>query len=642
MSRATRDSAAARSLLARVDSRSTGKLTVGAGAAEIAVYLLDGEVVAATATDDDRQIVRMMMALGEIDEATAAKIGAQIDDGGDAFQSLINVGDALDGVLSERFRQNLADYLGSVSAPRFLDQRAVFVTNIQMGHDTRKLVDELCLQCDVARAIDTEITVVRGRADPGVDPRRRKIAESVGQAPRPLSSVLDELPMEPLRARVLVGELLVMGVITQAVSASAQTEVDVVFEPSEEAESPYLDEETLSSTPMPSTPMPSTPMPSTPMPSTPMPNASADLDDPALLDTVAPAPTSGAASRSAAPWPPVDHDPLDDILDRAPQSQPPPPPPPEITRSLDPGVLDPGVLDANALDPALDAMQAAEVTRSLDTDPILQRQERGGRGRSAGGSGRAQLGGRLAPPEPADPPESRAPRLSRIAGPVDDPDDEDIDDDRTEQVDPEVYARQSRGTRSLADWLNRTEETTEEEDLSIWDDHDRVRGDGKGQFGTNHYHRDKVEVTAIDDEGEILEADEAPVNTYSAPVLSRGDALAKIGVLNEALEVVSAAFDDAEGPGRGRAVIQLLVDGVPSRFAALLHDLIVEDTGELNPERLLGNLNGRPASEHRQLLNNSLMDLIERALSAAADELPDEAFDEVLAAIGGYRQRLGL
>ena len=86
---------------------------------------------------------------------------------------------------------------------------------------------------------------------------------------------------------------------------------------------------------------------------------------------------------------------------------------------------------------------------------------------------------------------------------------------------------------------------------------------------------------------EELEALEAPPVKYGAPVLSQVDAAAKIEVANEVLALVSQAFDEAEGPGRGRAVMQLLVDGVPSQFAALLHDLKVGEGGELPDDQLL-------------------------------------------------------
>ena len=49
-----------------------------------------------------------------------------------------------------------------------------------------------------------------------------------------------------------------------------------------------------------------------------------------------------------------------------------------------------------------------------------------------------------------------------------------------------------------------------------------------------------------------------------------------------------------------------------------------------------------PLSEQRHLLNQGMLDLLDRALDKAADELPEDDFDGVLAQVMGYRQRLVL
>ena len=141
---------------------------------------------------------------------------------------------------------------------------------------------------------------------------------------------------------------------------------------------------------------------------------------------------------------------------------------------------------------------------------------------------------------------------------------------------------------------------------------------------------------------QTIEAPESPVTRFGAPVLSEDEAFGKVGVANEALTVIVDAFDDAQGAGRGQAVLQLLVDGSPGKYANLLRDLTVDNGGPLPASDLVDNLYSRPASEHRQLLNKSLEDLIDRALSSAADELPDEIFDDMYGQVAGYRKRLGL
>lgn len=197
----------------------------------------------------------------------------------------------------------------------------------------------------------------------------------------------------------------------------------------------------------------------------------------------------------------------------------------------------------------------------------------------------------------------------------------------------------------MAMWLDQGDHL-DEEDLAFFEDHEDDRGAGAGGFSTDAHNLDKVDVGgergAPAPDADVLEADEAPTAKFSAPMLSEGDAYEKIEVCNDVLRRVAAAFDEAEGPGAGRAAVQLLVDGSPSKFTALLHDLSVGEDGVLPPDEVLGNLWSRPPTEHRQLINSALKNVIERALSSAADALPEEAFDEVYESVAGYNQRLGL
>ena len=196
--------------------------------------------------------------------------------------------------------------------------------------------------------------------------------------------------------------------------------------------------------------------------------------------------------------------------------------------------------------------------------------------------------------------------------------------------------------RSLADWLADATHVDDDE-LDFFSDHDHERGSAEdGAFSTESHNLDKVDVTDFGEE-EILEAEEAPsAAKYSSPVLEEDAAEAKIGVASHMLRQIVHAFDEAEGPGAGRAAMQLLVDGPPPKYVALLNGLIVAEDGALPSGRVLANLYARPVEEHRRLINDGLLDLMERALSKAADELPDELFDAVYESVAGYKQRLGL
>jgi len=224
--------------------------------------------------------------------------------------------------------------------------------------------------------------------------------------------------------------------------------------------------------------------------------------------------------------------------------------------------------------------------------------------------------------------------------------DEDLEDPPTEEVDKDELlaepASQGAGNlTSLEAWMDHGVDV--EDDLEAFVDHDEVRGgtDGAGTFTTEEHNLDRVEV--VDTLGEEkLEMDPQPTARFGAPVLSDQDARAKIAVANSVLSKVSAAMDQAEGTGRGQAALQILLDGSPASYQTLFTNLTAGDDGTLPDDHLLRNMNKRPPTEHRRLLNQGLLNLIERTLSLAVEELPDEAIDRVLEDVAGYRQRLGI
>lgn len=166
---------------------------------------------------------------------------------------------------------------------------------------------------------------------------------------------------------------------------------------------------------------------------------------------------------------------------------------------------------------------------------------------------------------------------------------------------------------------------------------DDVRGGTRGgAFVTETHNLDRVEIDVFEDGAGAREA------TYAAPTLTEADALEKIGVANEVLAVIVRALDEAGGPKRGRSVVQLLVDGRPRGFVPLFADIQVTARGLLPESALLLNLRRRPDPEQRRLLNQGMLDLLDRALDRIADELDDEVIDDILAKVMGYRQRLGL
>jgi pSer/pThr/pTyr-binding forkhead associated (FHA) protein len=153
------------------------------------------------------------------------------------------------------------------------------------------------------------------------------------------------------------------------------------------------------------------------------------------------------------------------------------------------------------------------------------------------------------------------------------------------------------------------------------------------------------ELTASVDELAEDETDEGPAPAHvkkpSRESLPVGEGLEKIRVTNQALGILMAAYDRSGGPGRGEAEIQLMLESAPKPYAPLFDGVRVRGDG-LPPLVVLYNVAGRPDVDQRWVLAAGLLDLIDRAVSVAADSLPGEAVDELLEQIVrvNYRDQL--
>jgi hypothetical protein len=187
--------------------------------------------------------------------------------------------------------------------------------------------------------------------------------------------------------------------------------------------------------------------------------------------------------------------------------------------------------------------------------------------------------------------------------------------------------------------------------LDAFGDYDTSRGDGS--FSGVRDRIDLLEDVPMAEEApdsELLDMPEAEPAAlvgavslnFSGPRLADEDARAKIEVVNEVLHTVRAAIDHLNGGGGGHARIQLIVDGSSGPFAALFGGIELQVDGRLPVEPVLKNLRKRPVTEHRPLLQRASIDIIERALSLASEDLDEAQMDEVLVKVVGYQQRLGI
>ncbi|MCB9684558.1 MAG: FHA domain-containing protein [Alphaproteobacteria bacterium] len=116
------------------------------------------------------------------------------------------------------------------------------------------------------------------------------------------------------------------------------------------------------------------------------------------------------------------------------------------------------------------------------------------------------------------------------------------------------------------------------------------------------------------------------------------DGRTKLQAANEALAVIGAAFDRTGGPGHGRSLLQLALDATPKRFSPLFLGVEARATG-LPEMVVLYNLAQRPEQAQRTLLNEALLDLVERCVSQAIDAVSPEEADRLLEDLSQIRYR---
>lgn len=216
----------------------------------------------------------------------------------------------------------------------------------------------------------------------------------------------------------------------------------------------------------------------------------------------------------------------------------------------------------------------------------------------------------------------------------------------------------------------------DDDEMAMFRDHDRFRGAGQGQFTLSKKLLDVVDLTGGeagsgelpppvefpagfgtphmaedgDDDGmlemgdaesaSLTDADKVVALNFSAPTLELAEMDKKLRVTADVLSRISEALDAQLGPGAGQASVQLLLDGAPSAYAVVFQGLEAGLDGRFDVSNAARNIRRRPAGEHRRLIDNGTMDLIERGLSYAVAELDDAAMDALLGSIAGYQQRL--
>ncbi len=599
-----------RRLLAHVERGATGRLTVGADAARVEVYVLNGEIVAAHTEDDDRLLVRRLASVGALDNGQVEALQRTLEVGEPVFGLLLETVDEalIEDVLYERFRDNLIGFVGQEGEPQFTELSAVFVENIQMGLDARALLVDCARAWESGQAVDLSAEIVRGPMSPTTE-EEQAILACVAPG-RTLRQVLMQAPLEPLWARSVVARML---------------EADQL-EPrdSEEVDDDLLDD----------------------LLREPTVDSGGDLPPTEIIEdgiTFDPSADQGVIATEIVERPKPKPRKLADVIAKRKQRQEAEQAIPEL--DLDPeedSEEDEPTADANVSPPA--PIYADRQWDDADFDNLPELLEAHDPFMS--------VHDLQAPIRDEDEPSEDAEDAQEAESAADEAEPEPESAEENILDDPSDLPRGGAETLDLSAALHDVD--LDDTDLEAFADHDHARGsDSEGAFSADLHHLDRVEVTQLAEvtelpepqllDAELVEADEALHTRFSAKLLADDEAQRKVDVAQEVLSEVIAAFDDSEGAGRGLATMQILIDGSPPRFAVLFQDVKLDQVQGLPRHVLLRNLHDRPETEHRQLLNQGLVDLIERALSIAMDEISDdEAIDTLLERTAGYRQRIGL
>jgi hypothetical protein len=239
------ESQAALSLKQHLDGGATGRLSTLDGPEEISVYVMKGEIVAAQATNDDLLLIRRLMAAGLLDTQQTNQLTSMARVGEPVFGLLLEDLDAttIERVLHQRFLDNLARFVGMDAMPLFTELSAVFVENIQMGHDSRKLIAECQHLWEMASELDLDAEL--SAAHPEEAAGAQSLVITCLEPDKTVRQILVELPMEPVAARAMMARMIDTGILTRVTELELEEE-----EEEEEEEEPVEDMETMEEVPV--------------------------------------------------------------------------------------------------------------------------------------------------------------------------------------------------------------------------------------------------------------------------------------------------------------------------------------------------------------------------------------------------------
>ncbi len=206
-------------LLQFLERKERGRLTVDLGGTEIQLYVLHGQVLAAQSSTDDTHLLRRLICAKVLNVQQTRHLKKLAAEEGVRE----TIWDVLDEPLCarlsyDRFRENLAGFLGAQGPARFEGMDALFVGQLHCEHDTRALMGDLEVllgRCAALRTPTGLATLVQPGKKP-TNPVHKRIYALLGEDTT-VGQVVQTSPLEELATLDTILSMMDQGqVIAQA------------------------------------------------------------------------------------------------------------------------------------------------------------------------------------------------------------------------------------------------------------------------------------------------------------------------------------------------------------------------------------------------------------------------------------------
>lgn len=228
-----------------------GRLTANSSTGELSVYVMEGEVLAARSDDDDTMLLRRLLRTGQMDKARLSELRGHAQ-GGRLEEVLLRELpiDQAEPLTFDRLRENLGRFL-QAEEPSFERMDSLLIGHLHIGHDSRKLVDDLSQLLKVSAELASERGLTSTLARTGFEPEpEQEPLWALITEPRSVAWLLQKSPAEELDTLATLARMLDDGVVKRIEDLTPEEEeAALMAELERAAEDPDFQEEPLEERP---------------------------------------------------------------------------------------------------------------------------------------------------------------------------------------------------------------------------------------------------------------------------------------------------------------------------------------------------------------------------------------------------------